>query len=470
MFCILRKKYPKVYDLRNWVESIQSPLAKKQFGFLSWMYKLYLISDTELLDECGMDALCYTRVLEFGVKLSAVGSLMGIILIPVYFTAPVTAETEGITDNVVKMSTTNVGSGDLRFLATVLGAYVIFGYAMYNILHEFEWFYMMRFQFLKKPLPRNYTVYVQLNSYFERFARMGSIQGGGGDGGETTSNGVLETRIAMECPNIKKKVAERDSLIAKLEHTINIETVKGQTPQDKKSGRPLVDVLYEQLDNLNQDITAMIEHVEALQEAEDYDERTRLLQNDEFGSRHNFVGGNNGDDNKSLPRDVSFSPKASRSATIQESEDFEDSLANGEDYGGTQTDNGAPPSSFHSASSMFRFAGSLASKTAGAAAGVASKTANVAASGVGAAMALFSTEDGKPMTAGFVTFSNLQAVHAARQMMQYPQPFTLEVFDAPAPDDVHWVNVGKKHKELQMGKLISFTLTTLLCLFWTIPM
>ena len=72
----------------------------------------------------------YTRVLEFGVKLAAVGMCVAVFLIPVYFTAPTSVETEGITDSVVKMSTTNVPSGDLRFLATVLAAYVVFGYAM----------------------------------------------------------------------------------------------------------------------------------------------------------------------------------------------------------------------------------------------------------------------------------------------------------------------------------------------------
>jgi hypothetical protein len=61
VFCYLRKKFPKVYNLRTWVPHIESPLAKKQYGFFSWIYKLYLLTNTELLDECGMDALCYTR-------------------------------------------------------------------------------------------------------------------------------------------------------------------------------------------------------------------------------------------------------------------------------------------------------------------------------------------------------------------------------------------------------------------------
>jgi calcium permeable stress-gated cation channel len=37
-------------------------------------------------------------------------------------------------------------------------------------------------------------------------------------------------------------------------------------------------------------------------------------------------------------------------------------------------------------------------------------------------------------------------------------------------EDVFWKNVGKTHHELSLGKLLSFGLTTALCLFWTIPM
>ena len=36
--------------------------------------------------------------------------------------------------------------------------------------------------------------------------------------------------------------------------------------------------------------------------------------------------------------------------------------------------------------------------------------------------------------------------------------------------DVFWSNVGKTHKELQVGRLASLGLTTVLCLLWTIPM
>jgi hypothetical protein len=373
------------------------------------------------------------------------GMLVGIVLIPVYFTAPVSPETEGITDVVVKMSTTNVPSGDFRFLATVIGAYVIFGFAMYSILHEFQWFYLMRYEFLKKPLPRNYTVYVRcipgeylsqtlLRRYFERFSRIGR------DGYQ--QHGVLESTIALEIPNLKKKVAQRTSVIAKLEHAINVEAVKQTIPQDRASGRSKVEVLYEQLDQLNNDITLMIEHIEESQATET--EQEDLLA--ENSNQEHFV------------TNVTASLLSISMQTISSN-----GGSNDEDGGYTDNKVTTDTTVAHAGTNVVKLAGSIATKTAGVAATAATNAA-------GAALALFSSQDGKPTTAGFVTFDNLQAVHAALQVIQYPQPFAMEVLEAPDPDDIDWGNVGKKHKDLQIGKLISFSLTTLLCLFWTIPM
>ena len=54
---------------------------------------MFWISDSEFMDECGMDALCFARVMEFGLKLSLMGMLMAIWLIPVYKTAQESKET-----------------------------------------------------------------------------------------------------------------------------------------------------------------------------------------------------------------------------------------------------------------------------------------------------------------------------------------------------------------------------------------
>ena len=70
VFCWARRRFPKVYNLRKWVYPIKSPLAEESGGFFSWIWKVYMVTDDELLDECGMDALCFIRIAQMGFKLA----------------------------------------------------------------------------------------------------------------------------------------------------------------------------------------------------------------------------------------------------------------------------------------------------------------------------------------------------------------------------------------------------------------
>lgn len=90
---------------------------------------------------------------------------------------------------------------------------------------------------------------------------------------------------------------------------------------------------------------------------------------------------------------------------------------------------------------------------------------------VGAAVTLVSgSEDGAPHNAGFLSFRTLSTTNAARQMVHNGTPFSMKVVPAPDPDDVFWMNVGRSHQDLQVGRLLSMGATTLMCFFWTIPM
>ena len=70
LFCWARRRFPKVYNLRNWVDPIKTSLADEQYGFFSWIWGVYMVTDDELLDECGMDALCFVRIAQMGFKLA----------------------------------------------------------------------------------------------------------------------------------------------------------------------------------------------------------------------------------------------------------------------------------------------------------------------------------------------------------------------------------------------------------------
>jgi hypothetical protein len=140
LFCYLRRKFPRAYTIRAWVEDNHTKLAEQQYGFFSWAYRIFFITDSEMIDECGMDSTCFVRILEFGLKLSLFGMINAAWLMPVYSTAKEGDISSVISDPVLKLSVSNLPTSSYRFIATVLGAYMIFGYAMYLILDEFKWF------------------------------------------------------------------------------------------------------------------------------------------------------------------------------------------------------------------------------------------------------------------------------------------------------------------------------------------
>jgi hypothetical protein len=403
LFCILRRRYPRAYNIRNWLDEIKTDLASDQRGFISWMWKLFLVTDSEMLDECGMDALCFTRVLEFGLKLSAVGMMNAIWLIPVYMTAESSPETDYITDPIISISVSNLPPGSYRFCATVVGAYVIFGYTMYNILREFDWFIRFRHDFLKKKLCRNYCVYVQnipeeyrSNAKLLEFFAQASAEGA-----------VLDAQVAFNMPHLKKKVAEREKLVAKLEHAINVEEVRGITPMRRATTGPdvsLVDGLFDELGELNKYITEAIEKIE-------------LKSNDVNGIVEDEL-------------DLNYPPLLIGTASCSE-QNSDDGLETTVTFDTDPTPLGSPPGppgEIHS--NLFANHESQATKNAK---NITSRipTQSVWELANQAISLIAQEEDGEPHSAGFVKFKSLRSAQAALQMIQYPEPFAMEVLEAP---------------------------------------
>lgn len=121
MCCYLRRRAPRCYNVRSWIPGLGCDLAKDQFGFLSWMWKVYQISDDEILDQCGLDALCFLRVITLGFKVCCVGIFNSIYLLPLYATAEESVETASVVDTLEVLSLSNVPSGSKILLGTVFG-------------------------------------------------------------------------------------------------------------------------------------------------------------------------------------------------------------------------------------------------------------------------------------------------------------------------------------------------------------
>jgi Late exocytosis, associated with Golgi transport len=94
------------------------------------MWKINSYTDDEMLDYCGMDALCFLRILSMGYRICGIGVLNAVVLMPLYSTASSTITS----DRIKKVSMSNVEVGSYRLVVSVLCAYLLFGYVMYLIL------------------------------------------------------------------------------------------------------------------------------------------------------------------------------------------------------------------------------------------------------------------------------------------------------------------------------------------------
>jgi hypothetical protein len=119
LFCWLRVKYPRLFNIRSWVPGLECEIAKQsQYGYINWVWRVFDIDEEDILEQCGMDALCFIRILRIGRKLSLMGCFNALWLIPVYVTAEKSPETAYLTDRLVISSTSNLPSQSTRFLAT----------------------------------------------------------------------------------------------------------------------------------------------------------------------------------------------------------------------------------------------------------------------------------------------------------------------------------------------------------------
>ena len=156
IFCVLRKKFPRIYAVRQWVEECRTPLADDQFGYFSWTWKIYSYTSDQLMEAISLDALCFLRLMNMGFRLSCVGCLNSIWLFPVYATA------DEVDDKKLDSISINaLQDGSQRYLAPVLASYIFFGYAFYTIFNEFRWFIEKRHAWLQRLDPRNYTMLVR---------------------------------------------------------------------------------------------------------------------------------------------------------------------------------------------------------------------------------------------------------------------------------------------------------------------
>jgi len=452
LFCYLRRKFPRPYNLRNWVDHLKTPIAKHQYGFLSWMWQLNAVTEDEILNECGMDALCFLRLLRMGYKIAVMSCFNAIWLMPLYATAETDSKTAQITDRVVKLSIAHVPEGSPRCVGTVLAAYVLFGYLMYLILQEFDWFIEKRHKYLKKPRAQNYSVYVRnipdeykSNADLEDYFRSCF-----------SDKAVLEARLRIKAPALAAAAAQRDKLVTQLEHALNYEEVKGETPRHKSGlvAGAMVDSIPTYANDLkeaNDDVTKRITEIENKIESKAASKNVEkskknggsnmmlhsLYQGSMYGLSNNKMTNRSTElmddsDSEIHPLEIS--------ALTHDQDDIVDAP--------TEESNSKeePDQSNHSSNNILGQGVNVLSSTTKKLSSTTKKLAE------GARSFITQTEEGDFYNAGFVTFSSLRTTSAALQMIHHDKPFNVEVQEAPRPEDSKLVRSCYKYSPPQSYK------------------
>ena len=523
LFCYVRLRFPKVYNVRGWLPRLQCALATtggsssttttstssppRQFGWIGWMWRVFQVPEQDFLEQCGMDALCLLRAQRLGFKLSLLGIVMSFWLLPVYKTAPESENTEYINDVVVQLTVAHVPKGSVRLLATVLAAYLLHLYAMFLILRDFQWFTAARVQFLVRPQqPRNYTVYVSnirkeyqsdaaLANYFRRIF---------------SPEAVLEAHVAVTLCRLEQKVESRRLLVEKLEHAINVQQIKGETPRHRVEivGELVnsIDVYQRELEEMNREISDAITRLELLElrsTALETSEESRVLMSTVVVGRSK--------DEKDDDNDEEEEEEFSCNVVDMQGDSQEDGAADQESL----VEESQRPRRLHLDTHMLPSARLVAEEAAQVlveralqfrqifnngsqqssafltdqAASLTDSTVNVSHEVRNASNTVLMPlipkkqlvrimelipglspfEDGEPLCSGFVTFTTLTATTVSKQMLHSNTPFEMEVTEAPTPEGIVWGNVGRTHESVQMGRLISFGISAALCVFWTVP-
>ena len=358
-----------------------------------------------------------------------------------------------IKDRILQAGLGHVQAGSNSLFATTVAAYIFFGSAMYFIYTEFNWFTEKRHAFLKKKEPQNYTVYISnipskycsSEKLYEYVCKIFS------------SNQVFKAQIAFDIPQLDKLSMERKKLVDKLEHAINVKNVKGVVPKHRSPilFGPKVDSIEaytKQLACMNDDISRRIDCIQAKIDASVTQDVnvTKAIPVSGKADEEGFIDSSiSCVDSKltSLHEDISQGIEKEPRKSIATG--HIDSLTNPQDEL-KECHLLKPPNSSLQKNWTEKSMSSM-------------KTAASSYSDI------LKGSDGNVRTAGFVTFKTLLAAAKCLQMIHHRTPFVFTVSDAPKPDDIYWSNVGLTNKKIQIGNLISLSLTLFLCLVWTIP-
>ena len=222
---------------------------------------------------------------------------------------------------------------------------------------------------------------------------------------------------------------KRNTILPKLEHAINVSTVKGTTPMHKTKkmcGTKVesVPTYSAELEELNGEISSDIDKIEALQLERDEDDGVRALRGEIANSNDVETGG------EGMEEEGENDLKSPRVQALPENDDDDDESGQHQLLLLQEESKGSKSAKFK------RTASSMSESVKHGATIVKSIIMN-------------DKPDGDTRNAAFVSFTNLASANLARQAVHNHGAWEMVPFAAPRPDLVNWKNVGKANMSKQ---------------------
>jgi hypothetical protein len=220
----INKNSYDLYEPRQHTRKHRSPAPFAS----SWWRDALAVTQEETLRCVGLDSYMFLRFLRLGARVCTLGTVMSLVLIPVYATGEARGDA---TIEFNQLTLARVDQGSHRIWAALIAWYIFIAFILYEFWNEWKLYFKNRSFFLARgdidsPTDFRYAICVEqvpetyrsdkaLEVYFERLF----------------PNQVREATICLQAANLEKLIAERYAAILKLEAAEAFTIVKPLKPQ-----------------------------------------------------------------------------------------------------------------------------------------------------------------------------------------------------------------------------------------------
>ncbi|RHZ02907.1 hypothetical protein DYB31_007492 [Aphanomyces astaci] len=231
LFDVVQRRLKSHFACRAVHADTSCPTAAKSYGIFGWIPAVWRTTDDDLVTHCGLDALCFLRLLRLGRNISMGSMAISCVLIPVYATAlnPLTDEsTDWITR--MAMANMNVALDPNRLWASAAAGVAITFWTMFLLLQEWKVYLVRRHAFLGQNTLQQHTVVVNdlpanlctpdlLDTYLHALF----------------PHQVQAIHIALECKYLEAKVTKRLETLHLLERALVVAAKCDKNPYLRRS-------------------------------------------------------------------------------------------------------------------------------------------------------------------------------------------------------------------------------------------